>query len=93
MDNFIKEISDIVKLPFNEIMKDFKLMMLSNKTIYISNFIKILDYSDEKLVLKVNRNVLEVVGKDLYISQMNKNEIIVKGNIFSCSLGGSNEGK
>ena len=86
MDNFIKEISDIVKLPFNEIMKDFKLMMLSNKTIYISNFIKILDYSDEKLVLKVNRNVLEVVGKDLYISQMNKNEIIVKGNIFSCSL-------
>ena len=93
MDNFIKEISNVAKLPFNEIFKDFKLMMISNRALYVSNYIKILDYSDEKLTLKVYKNILEITGKDLYISQINKNEIIIKGIIFSCSLGGNNEGK
>lgn len=91
MNNFIQEISDIVKLPFNEINKDFKIIMLSNKVLYVCNYIKILDYSCEKLVLKVHKNYLEISGNGLYISQINRNEIVIKGVINSYSFGGNND--
>ena len=88
MNNFIEELSDIIKLPFNEISKDSKVVMIGNKVLYVSNFIKILDYSSEKLSLKVYKNYLEIAGSNLIISQINKGEIIVKGNIMSYSFGG-----
>ena len=91
MDNLIQELSDIIKLPFNEINKDFKLIMLSNKMIYVSNYIKILDYSTEKLVLKVHKDFIEIKGENLFISQINKHEIIIKGTILSYCLGVGNE--
>ena len=90
MDNFIKEITSVAKLPFNEIMKDFKVIMISNKVLYVSNYVKILDYSDEKLVLKVYNNILEIHGSDLFISQINKNEIVIKGIIDAYFLGVNN---
>lgn len=87
MNNYIKELASICKLPFNEISKDFKVIQLGTKSIYVSNYIKIIDYSTEKLVLKVKNNSLEIIGTDLFISQINKSEIVVKGNINSFSLG------
>lgn len=91
MDNFIQELANIVRLPFNEINKDFKLIILGNKTMYISNYKKILDYTPEKVVLKVYKDYIELVGRDLCISQINKNELILKGEILSCILGGNSE--
>ncbi len=90
MDNYIKELVGICKLPFNEIGRDFKLIQLGNKIIYVSNFIKIIDYSAEKLVLKVTKNTLEITGTDLYISMINKKEIVIKGNLIAFSLGVTN---
>jgi len=91
MDNFIQELSNIVKLPFDEINKDFKIISLSNKSLYISNYIKILDYTPNRVVLKVYKDFLEILGSELCISQINKNEIILKGNILSILFGGKNE--
>ena len=87
MNNFFKEIVGIAKLPFNEILKDFKVIMISNKVIYVSNYIKILDYSTEKVVLKVHNNILEIQGDNLFISQINKSEIVIKGIIDAYFLG------
>lgn len=93
MNNFLEELSNIVKLPFNEISKDFKIIMIGNKILYISNYIKILDYSSEKLSLKVYKNYLEISGSNLIISQINKGEIVIKGNIIAYSFGGNNATK
>lgn len=87
MDNLINEICQICKLPFNEIYKDYKVVQLSDKAIFVYNYIKIVGYSDEKISLKVKNNILEIVGKDLFISQINKKEIIIKGNILSFGVG------
>lgn len=89
MDNYIEEIINVTKLPFNEISKDVKVVMISNKILHISNFIKILDYNKEKLVLKINKNTLEIEGSNLTISLINKGEIIVKGDIFKIGFGES----
>ena len=87
MVNYIKELIDICKLPFDEVVNDFKIIQLGSGIIYISNFIKIIDYSMQSVVLKVKNNILEIKGINIKIVQLNKNEIVLKGEIYSCSLG------
>ncbi len=87
MNNFIEEISNIAKLPFNEILKDYKLIMISNKILYLSNYTKILDYSKSKIIFKVYKSKIEILGENMQISQINKKEIVIKGTIISCNLG------
>jgi len=87
MENYIREMVDICKLPFKEINNDFKVVQIGRSVIYISNYKKIIDYSDNKIVLKIKGNTLEIEGCSLQISQMNKNEIIIKGVINKFGMG------
>ena len=94
MNNLISELIDIAKLPFNEISKDFKIIMISNKLLYISNFAKILDYTNQKIVIKANKKQnIVITGDDLKICQINKKELAIKGIILFCDLGDINEKK
>ena len=81
MENYIREIIDICKLPFGEIVKELKVVQLGNTAIYVCNFKKILDYTIDRVVLKCYKGVVEILGNDLTISMINKNEIVVKGLI------------
>lgn len=81
MENYIKEMIEICKLPFGEISGDFKVIQLGTRAIYVCNYKKIIDYSVERVVLKLNKGTLEIIGRDLYISQINKGEILIKGYI------------
>jgi sporulation protein YqfC len=93
MNNYIKELISICKLPFNEIIDDFKIVQISSKVIYVSNYKKIIDYTNTHLVLKVKNNTIEIEGENLFLSQINKSEIVVKGTIISIKLGMKNEKK
>ena len=44
---------------------------------------------EEKIILKTKKECLEINGNDLIISQINKGEIIIKGNIISFGFGGN----
>lgn len=94
MNNFDEELLKVAKLPFNEILKDFKIIMLSNKLLYISNFLKVLEYSNEKIVIKVKKSQkVQIEGAGLIICQINKGELMIKGEINICNLGDNNETK
>ena len=93
MENYVNEICDICKLPLQEIGNKFKIIQIGENVIYISNYIKLIDYGNEKIVLKVKNNILEISGKYLKINQLNKNEIIISGIIFSSVLGVQGENK
>lgn len=94
MNNLISELIDIAKLPFNEVSSDFKIIMLSNKVLHISNFTKLLDYTNQKIVIKVNKKQNVIInGEDLKICQINKKELAIKGKILTCVLGDINEKK
>lgn len=83
MENYLDEIINACKLPFSEVVTEFKVIQIGNKIIYIGNFKKILDYSNNRVALKTSKEVVEIVGNNLLISQINKNEIIIKGDIYS----------
>lgn len=90
MESYINEICNVCKLPFNEIINDYKVIQISNKAIVVNNYIKILDYSSNKISLKVKKDILSILGNDLYISQINQGEIVIKGIIYSCGVGDKN---
>ena len=53
MENYIREIIDVCKLPFNEINKDIKVVQIGTSTIYICNFNKIKkQYKKNRLVFQ-----------------------------------------
>ena len=93
MENYIKEIVGICKLPFDEINKTFKVIQLGTRGIYVCNFKKIIDYTHERVVLKVVNDTLEIGGENLSISKINKGEIVIVGKIHSVGLGNVNEKK
>lgn len=91
MDNLINEIIDICKLPFDEVGKKFKVVQVGENIIYISNYMKLLDYSLNKIALKVKKDILEINGENLKISLMNKKEIVINGKINSFGIGLKND--
>lgn len=92
MDNLISELLSICKLPFNEVMDDYKIILIANKSLYLSNYIKILEYSSEKIrVLVKKRKEISFIGENMQIRQINKSELIISGTINSCNLGEKNE--
>ena len=72
MENYLNEIISACKLPFSEVVSEFKVVQISKKIIYICNYKKILDYSSNRVALKTAKDVVEIIGNDLVISQIEK---------------------
>ena len=87
MNNLINEMVNICGLPYSEVNKYPKIVQIGNKLIYINNFLRIIDYSSTRLLLKIKNNFFEILGEDFEIKQLNKGEILVTGNILSSSFG------
>lgn len=79
MQGFLNEISTLTEIPFDYLSGNFKITILSFDVVYISNFIKILSYSNEQVTLKVKNNTLNIYGENISISQLSPKELILKG--------------
>lgn len=88
MENYLKEISEIVSLPFNEVIKDTKILQIGSRIIYISNYKKIINYGSNSIDLKLIKSTLHVEGENLMIKQMDKGEIVIVGQIY-CTVDGN----
>lgn len=75
-----KELREIVK---NDL---FKIIIYYNK-IYISNYEDILIFEEELILLKLKNKTLKITGKNLTITRLEVNEMLVEGNIKSIDLG------
>ena len=78
MFGFIKELCTIVGLPYEEVSTNIKIHWLKN-TLVINNFKKVLSYSEDDVVISSKDNRLNIVGKDIKILQISKDELILNG--------------
>lgn len=83
---FINELTKITGLPFNEAYNDYKIINIGGKTIYVQNYIKLLVYNTENIVLKVKNNELNICGNNLKITELGLKDIIINGNIYKTFL-------
>lgn len=57
-----------------------------DEVIWIANYIKIIEYSKERVKLKVKNNVLIIEGCDISIDMLEKKELMLKGKINNVYL-------
>lgn len=91
MTGFFEEITKIVGLPFDELVSDYKVELIAGKVLSVSNYKKILIYTKNKIVFSLKHGIIEVLGEDLTIKELDKGSIIVSGVIHKVSDGVENE--
>lgn len=60
--------------------EDYYIILYSNY-IYIYRYIDIIKFTDKYISLKLNNMILNIYGIDLLIKKMEKEELLIKGNV------------
>ena len=56
-------------------------IIIKDNTINIINYEEIKDFSSNKIVVKTKKNITTIIGKDLVVSKMQDNEVLITGLI------------
>ncbi len=67
----------------NKILKNNFEINLKNNILDIKNYIKIIDISNYKIEVLLDKKILIVNGKELLIKCMDEYEIVIKGDVIS----------
>ena len=60
--------------------EDYYVILYSNY-IYIFKYLDIIKFTDKYISLKLNKIILNIYGYNLLITKMEKDELLIKGNI------------
>lgn len=60
--------------------EDYYVILYSNY-IYIFKYLDIIKFTDKYISLKLNKIILNIYGYDLLITKMEKDELLIKGNV------------
>lgn len=80
-----EEFSNAIGLPIGQTFKEYQYINVGGKFLCVQNYLKLLVYQPDKIVLKVRNNELIVDGKNLVISELEENTVIIKGEIRQIS--------
>lgn len=69
---------------------NFKITM-NEKMVYIKEFNKVENFTDNKIILTTKENNVIIMGKQLVIKKMINSEILITGTIKKVEFGGINE--
>lgn len=61
--------------------EDYYVVLYSNY-IYIYKYLDIIKFTDKFISLKLNKLTINIYGTDMLITKMEKNELLIKGNIL-----------
>lgn len=61
--------------------EDYYLVLYSNY-VYIYKYLDIIKFTDKYISLKLNKLTINIYGTDMLITKMEKNELLIKGNIL-----------
>ncbi|WP_317368667.1 YabP/YqfC family sporulation protein [uncultured Tyzzerella sp.] len=74
-----KGLTENIELP-NEIVLNVPLITVVGKNkILIENFKNIVQYSNETIKINTSCGIFKIVGKNLFLKELNKNKILIKG--------------
>ena len=65
--------------------KTYKIIIKPN-TINIINYIEIKDFSNTKIVINSTNGITTIIGKNLVVSKMQDNEVLITGIIKNIEL-------
>lgn len=83
-DRFINTLG----LPSEVLLKLPLIMMVGGKSLLLENHCGILEYSRERIKVRLEKGEMTLTGKELLIESISDEEIQIKGEILSVSFGG-----
>lgn len=66
----------------NYLNKEEYYVVLYSNYIYIYKYLDIIKFTDKFISLKLNKLTINIYGTDMLITKMEKNELLIKGNIL-----------
>lgn len=86
MLNFFDDIANLTGLPMDLINKGYRVYNFGGKSVYIENYKNIINYTNQAIVLKLNKGVLKIQGQDLSIKELNLSTLVINGTINSVEV-------
>ncbi|MCL1901940.1 MAG: YabP/YqfC family sporulation protein [Firmicutes bacterium] len=83
---FLENIANFCGLPLDTVLTSFKIIMLSDKSVYIEGSLKITSYSQTEISLKVKGGYLLVTGENLTVKEYCKSDLVICGHIKSVTV-------
>ena len=62
-----------------------KITITSDTSVYIENYISVIEYNQEEIILKLKRKNLQITGLNLSIRYLTFNNMYIDGTIHSVS--------
>ena len=72
----------------SSLLKSLQSLFLKNK-INVINYKKILVFEDNKILIEIIDDILEIKGANLIIKRFEKEELLVEGSIYSITFRGN----
>lgn len=66
----------------NYLNKEEYYVVVYSNYIYIYKYLDIIKFTDKFISLKLNKLTINIYGTDMLITKMEKNELLIKGNIL-----------
>lgn len=82
MFNFFNEVKEKVGLK-GDALYDYNIVNISGKLLYAEGHKGLLVLSETKIVFKLRRGHVEVLGKGMMLAELSENTLIVQGKIES----------
>ena len=64
---------------------EFKII-IKNNYLNIINYKEIVDFSPNQIIVKIKNKLINIIGDNLIVSQMQNNEVLITGNINTIEL-------
>jgi sporulation protein YqfC len=79
--NIKSRLSESLELPKEVILNIPILKLIGKNDIYIENHRGIIEYSNEVLRINSEIGIIKILGKNLYIKEINKEELFITGDV------------
>ena len=86
MYDFFEEIVNLSGLPLDIFNKGFRVVNLSNRTVFIEGFVNIVSFESTEIIIKLKRGIVKVQGENLKIKNMNLETILIVGSIINLEI-------
>lgn len=77
----LKEISNLINVDVKVLLGQHKITIIGTEFISVQNYLKLLQYSKEKVVLRVKNNELNIEGVNLNILELGNKELAIAGAV------------
>ena len=86
MDSFFKEIAGLTELPFDTAFSSYRYVNMGGAALYVQGHKGIILFDTAKIVLRVAKARLEILGSNLKIKQLSSDDIMITGEVLSVCL-------